>query len=243
MNKRTSVVIMSTLLLAGAVFAAEKNEPSKDEVEKALEKAGKPHFYKRTKIRPVGAVKVDTAGSETYFHIFNVYIKDRADDVDENRAVIFDNKKNYLGYYPTYDLEVSDVEEGAFIIEVEMADDGDDDDGGGGDADLCVVQIPPEGPQKNANINGVGTRFITAPEPEKKEGEAEIDNANKPKYREWTLSANGQSITVSALYIRVEGDEVFLKSEAKGAVKGFKLYMLSPEDKEYVKERLALEKK
>lgn len=230
-----------TLFLFGAVYGvaaygADKDDPpDEDDVEAILEELGPPHSGKRTKVDEVGTVEVDDGDSTKYYYVYNVYVKDRDLDIEEFRAAIFDEAKHYLGYYPTYDLEASEVEEGAFVIPGVYDDET-------GDSAPFVVQIPPAGPQKMVNINGVGTRFVDAPKPEKKEGDdVRKDNANRPRYREWTLSANDKSISVSALYVKVEGDEVFLKSEAKGIVKGFKLYLLSREDKEYVKDRMDME--
>lgn len=221
----------------------DKNCPTKTEVQKALEKAGKPHVGERIKVREVGSVRVDLEPEKTYFHVFNVYVKDRDEDIEEYRAVIFDNKKAYLGYYPTYDLEVSDVEDSAFIIELDTGDDGDVDEDGNNDSasdsDMDVVEIPIDGPAKAVTINGSSVRFIEAPKPEVKAEEAVAsDEANLAKYRDWTISSYGKPVTVQALFIRVEGDQVFLKGAAKGIVKGFKLYTLSEADKKYVKSQM-----
>ena len=218
-------IIVTGLLLAGLATSAtakstheEKNSPkNRNVVADILEALGEEHFPEKMKIREIGSVKTET----TYYHVYCGTLKKGG-----YRVIVFNNKPEYLGYYYIEQYEPSGYEDGAVLIDV------------GGNEEK--IRLEDKGPVDNTRIDGVGTKFIKAPEKKvkafEKPKEEGAEGALKPEFREWTITLGSQKLKVRAIYVSQTFGKVKLRAEASGKENEFAISSISKVDREYIKQ-------
>ena len=151
-------IVALTLLAGIPAMAAKKPEKKKSvttsDVKKALkatdgkqkqEDPKKPiqHYYKNMKFQKIGYAKWKL----TYFHIYSGFIKDRDQDLEEYRALVFNNKAEYLGYYAA-DEEVEEVDDEGIKFNYSSNDDN-------------IIEFDPKiGLPKESDLNGETVKFV-----------------------------------------------------------------------------------
>ncbi len=231
MKKRLGIIMVGVLLagIATITYAKtereKKNEPkNRNAVLDALKAAGEKHFPEKMKVRDIGSIKMET----TYYHVYSGTLKEGG-----YRAIVFNNKPEYLGFYFIAEYEPSGYEdggskEGYILIDLEN----------GGDEER--IRIKQDGPADQATIDGVKSYFVKAPEKkvkafEKPEGEGSGDSL-EPVFRNWTITKGVEKLKVRAIYVSQTFGTVTLRSEAAGRENSFPISSISKEDKEYIKQ-------
>lgn len=216
------------IMMAGAVMAIsadaaskreDKNEPKdRRAATAAVQAAGAEHFPEKMKIREIGSIKME----KTYYHVYCGELKRGGYHV-----IVFDNTPRYLGYYLT-EYEPTDLEEDGIMLSMD-------------DGELEKIRVKEDtGPVDNTRIDGMATKFIKSPVPEKKkvvaeEGSGEAGDLNKPDFREWTITHGTKKIKVRAIYVSQTFGKVTLRGEASGKENAFPISSISDEDKAYIK--------
>ncbi len=235
--KKTLCMITIFALAAGFTTDAlakqeRKNQPKSREAKEAIEAIGDEHFPEKIKIKRVSSIEV----GDTYYHIYEGKL-----DKLNFHIIVFDNYKNYLGYYKSNYPPSNNEIEGSIAL-----DSGDVDENG--DQKYYAIPInPKKGPPGKVSIGGIPSEFMKAPLPEgAKTGTPSADNADDkatmedegpvPEYREWTIMHNGKKIPARAIFVRFSAGKVYLKLEAGGSEKGFSLHKLSREAQAYAKQ-------
>jgi hypothetical protein len=237
MKKILGMIVILAIVTSIATDAAAKRErkeqPNSRAAKEAVEAAGGEHYPEKIKIKRVSSVEV----GETYYHIYEGEL-----DKLGFHIIIFDNYKNYLGYYTSDYPPTNNEVEGSIVL-----DSGDVDDDGEQKYFLIPIDLK-KGPPGKVSIGGMPSAFVKAPLPEgAKTGtpsangeqagtEAVADEVPGPEYRDWIIIHKGKKIPARAIFVKFEAGKVYLKLEANGAEKGFALHTLSREDQAYVKQ-------
>lgn len=256
--KGISKVVLAAVLTMGIVAGSwasdfpKKNPPkSSRAVEDALKAIGGKHYPKKlSHITKVGSVKTAT----TWYHVYSAY--DR--DTQTYRALIFDNTPRYLGYYEM-PYEPTDVGEGQILV---TTDNGEapipiPDKGpapavtfqsSGYTANFVKAPAPKEAtgtktaepPKAGAASLPNGTTATnstaSASKPSGSKPAAPAPAKIAPKYREWTVTMNGQEITFSAVFVKYNKFKklVTLKSAKTGTTADIDVGKFSMKDKKYL---------
>lgn len=148
--KMINGIVAIAVLMACTVMAEEnKNCPSIMEVRATLAETGsEQHWFEGIKIYKVGSVVYEGK----YYHVFNGYVKDREMDIEENRALIFNNQGEYLGYYPSTEQASEVTPAGIYFDYTPMSDN--------------IVEFVKGGLPSTSNLNGVYVKFVPAPKKE-----------------------------------------------------------------------------
>ncbi|MEN8254044.1 MAG: hypothetical protein ABFR33_01105 [Verrucomicrobiota bacterium] len=225
--KKTLGMIMVLALAAGiATHVAAKSEredaPRRRFVEELLAEVGGTHYPEKMDVKKIASIEI----GDTYYHVYEGEL-----DAVGYHIIVFDNYRNYLGYYksdfPPCNYEI----ENSIVI-----DSGTVDDNG----ESLYYPIPislKKGLPAKIQIAGIPTKFVKAPKKEVSEAEkAAGDGKIEPEYRIWTITHKGREIPVRAIYIKQSAGKVYLKAEANGVTNPFAISSLSKEDQEYVKQ-------
>ena len=225
--KRTLGMIMVLALAAGiATNVAAKSEredaPKRRFVEELLAEVGGTHSPEKMDVKKIDSVEI----GDTYYHVYEGEL-----DAVGYHIIIFDNYRNYLGYYKS-DFPPSNHEIKNSIV----IDSGTVDDNG----ETLYYPIPidlKKGLPARIQIGGMPTRFVKAPKKEVSEADKAAGVGGiEPEYRSWTIIHKGKEIPVRAIYIKQGAGKVHLKAEANGVTRPFVISSLSKEDQEYVKQ-------
>ena len=216
----------------------KKNDVDKKEVEKILKEVGGEHYVEGMKVRNLCTLEFEdeAADESVYYHFYVAALRKGG-----YHLVVFDNKPEYLGYYLT-NYEPSEYNE----TEV-MLDSGESDEDG--NTTWYTIPFTMKGPADKIRIDGTpvtfaknpkrveeakegaegGTTALVIPEKQKSASGEVID------YRDWTITMGGQERTVNAIFEKIEGGKVYIKSSKNGAVAGVPGSSLSQEDQEYIR--------
>jgi len=225
--KRTLGIITIMALATGITTntmakTEKKDQPKARFVKEALEAIGGAHFPEKIKIKRSSSIEIE----DTYYHIYEGELEKTGYHI-----IIFDNQRNYLGYYKS-DFPPTNYEiEGCIVIDSGTID---DDTG-----DPLYYPIPidaKKGLPKRVQIGGMPTSLVKAPKSETTAKGAAEDGVITPEYRDWTITHKGKKIPARAIYVKQSGGKVYLKLESNGREKGFLLNTLSREDQTYVKQ-------
>jgi len=225
--KKTLGMIMVLALAAGiathvAAKTERKDQPKRRFVEEALAEVGGVHFPEKMDVKRISSVEV----GDTYYHIFEGEL-----DTVGYHIIVFDNYRNYLGYYK------SDFPPCNYQIENSIALDSGTVDQNGKALHYPIPIHVKKGLPPNIQIAGMPTKFVKAPKKEASETEkAAGEGGTEPEYRTWTIIHKGKEIPVRAIYIKQGAGKVHLKAEANGVTKPFAISSLSKEDQAYVKQ-------
>ena len=225
--KRILGMIMVLALAAGiATNVAAKSEredaPKRRDVEEVLAEVGGTHSPEKMDVKKIASVKVE----DTYYHVYEGEL-----DAGGFHIIVFDNYRNYLGYYKSDFAPCNYEIESSIVI-----DSGTIDDNG----EPLYYPIPislKKGLPSKIQIGGIPTNFVKAPKKEGSEAEKTAeDDEIKPEYRTWTILHKGKEFPVRAIYIKQSAGKIHLKAEANGVTKPFDISSLSKEDQAYVKQ-------
>lgn len=237
--KKSLSMIAILALIAGLTTNAEakrerKEQPNSRAAKEAVEAAGEEHYPEKIKIKRVSSIEI----GETYYHVYEGEL-----DKLGYHIIVFDNYKNYLGFYKSDYAPTNEEIDGAIVL-----DSGDVDDDGNQKFYLIPISLKKGLPAK-VSIGGIPSELVKAPLPEGAKtgspaaGEATAANnvdaedaAPVPEYRDWTILHKGKKIPARAIFVKYSGGKVYLKLEANGAEQGFNLNLLSREDQAYVKQ-------
>ena len=233
MKKATSIMMATALMavIATTVVAKQEKEnaPRGKAVLAKMKELGEPHYVERMKVHEMCSLEA----GDTFFHIFTGELKKLGYHI-----IIYDNKENYLGFYPT-EYEPTEYEEGAVLL-----------DSGDGE-NFYPIPIGLKGPAETIRIDGMPIKFVKSPSNTGEVGSAgtkaatttlagtettEEDDTLKPEFRTWTIMFKGKPIEARAIYVKQEKGKVTLKLESNGKENAFSIYSLSKEDQEYVKQ-------
>ncbi|MDZ8117385.1 hypothetical protein [Pontiella agarivorans] len=234
MRKTLTTLICATVAVTGLMQAeaAKKNDPDKRDVQKLMEELGDPHYQDRMKVYSVCSLEFEGAdGEDDYYHIYSGTLKKGG-----YHLIVYNNVPEYLGFY-LVDFEPVDYEEGAVLL-----------DSGDGST-YFPFPIPASGPADTVRVDGIPTKFVKNPRlEEKKEGPivagggipAVPDKETSASgevidYRDWNITIKGRTITVNALFVKVEKGQVTLKSSKNGRETTIPGSAFSDEDKEYIR--------
>lgn len=235
MRKTLTALICTTIAATGLMQAeaAKKNDPNKKEVLELLKEIGEPHYEERMKVYSVCSLEFEGKdGEDDYYHVYSGSLKKGGYHI-----IVYNNVPEYLGYY-LVDFEATDYEEGAVLL-----------DSGDGSS-YFTLPIPPSGPAETVRIDGIPTKFVKNPKlEEKKDGSVIAADGGIPAlpkketsasgevidYRDWTITIKGRTLTVNALFVKIEKGQVTLKSSKNGRETTVPGSALSDEDKEYVR--------
>lgn len=240
--KRTLGIITILALAAGiatnaAAKTERKDQPKARFVKETLETLGETHFPEKIKIKRITSIEV----GETYYHVYEGEL-----DKTGYHIIVFDNKRNYLGYYKSDFPPTNYQIDGSIVIDPGTVDD---------DGEALYFSIPideQKGLPPRLQIGGMPTEFVKSPTYDEaikgatgggtaaegsaakkaEDGEEEI----VPEFRTWTIAFKGKPVEARAIFVKREKNEVFLRLEATGKEKGFPLHTLSKADQEYVKQ-------
>ncbi len=225
--KKTLGMIMVLALAAGiathvAAKTERKDQPKRRFVEEVLAEVGGVHFPEKMDVKRIASVEV----GDTYYHVYEGEL-----DAVGYHIIVFDNYRNYLGYYKSDYAPCNYQIESSIVI-----DSGTVDDNG----EPLYYPIPidlKKGLPPNIQIAGMPTKFVKAPKKEGSEAEKDAgDGGIEPEYRSWTITHKGKEIPVRAIYVKQGAGKVYLKAEANGVTQSFGISSLSKEDQEYVKQ-------
>ena len=228
MKKTLGIVMAVALASIVATNVAAKpekeNAPRGKAVLTTLKELGEPHYVDRMKVHEMCSLEI----GDTYFHVFTGELKKLGYHI-----IVYDNKKNYLGFYAT-EYEPTDYEEAAILL-----------DSGDGE-NFYNIPIGSRGPSDTIRIDGMPIKFIKSPTNTGEAGgvaekaapvlvAATGEEGLTAEYREWIIIHKGKKIPVRAMYIEQKSGKVYLKAEANGVTKPFLISMLSKPDQAYVK--------
>jgi hypothetical protein len=219
MKKIVNLMIITAFMVSfsGSIEAKSerKNPPKGKVVEQALVAAGTPHFPSKMKVGNIGSIKFQ----ETYYHAFCGALEN-----DQYRAILFDNKENYLGYYES-EYEPIETEEGGLVLDINGED-------------THSIPLEKNGPKKRVKILGTWVSFVKNDRTTSVPNTTESDSASiklvQPEYREWVLINHGKEIPVEAIFVKKIGNKVTLQKKSDGRSKEFPMSMLSRADQDYV---------
>lgn len=226
------ILALATGMATNTIAKTERKEQPKARfVTETLEALGEPHYPEKMKVKRITSIEV----GETYYHIFEGKL-----DTVGYHIIVFDNYRNYLGFYKSDFPPCNEEKDNSIMI-----DSGDVDDDG--NTLFYPIPIDPaKGLLERIQIGGTPTNLERAP---KKEGEEEVgpqggakkkgpegaaENKLVPEYREWTITLKGKELKVRAIYVKQTFAKVTLKAEASGRTNDFDITSLSKEDREYV---------
>lgn len=235
-----TVLALATGIASGVMAKSErKDQPNKRFVEDALEELGGVHFPEKMKVKRISSIEIE----DTYYHIYEGEL-----DKTGYHIIIFDNYRNYLGYYKSDFPPCNEEREGSIVVD---PNDVDED----GEALYYEIAIDPKkGIPQKIIIGSLPSDFVKSPKYDeltnKKTGAEEktdtaeettsegsnVEEETAPEYRKWIIIHKGKEIPVRALYIKQESGKVYLKAEANGVTKPFLITSLSREDQTYVKQ-------
>ena len=231
-----AVLAMATGIATNSAAKRERKEqPNSRAAKEAVEAVGGEHYPEKIKIKRVSSIEV----GDTYYHAYEGKL-----DKLGFHIIVFDNYKNYLGFYKSDFPPCNNEIEGSIVL-----------DSGGVDNNGNHLYYPipidlKKGLPNKIYLGETLSTLIKAPLPEgaktgtpaagKEESEpteeAAVDEGPVPEYRDWIIMHKGKKIPARAIFIRFELGKVYLKLEANGAEKGFNLNALSREDQAYVKQ-------
>ncbi len=237
MKKTLSMIVVLAMAIGIATNAVAKRErkeqPNSRAAKEAVEAVGGEHYPEKIKIKRVSSIEA----GDTYYHIYEGELHKLGYHI-----IIFDNYKNYLGFYKSNYAPSNYEIEGSIVM-----DSGDVDENG----DPLYYRIPID-PKKGLpgkiSIGGTPAALVKAPLPEgaktgnptaggeQEDSEAAVDERPVPEYRDWIILHKGKKIPARAIFMKFEAGKVYLKLEANGAEKGFALHTLSREDQTYIKQ-------
>ncbi len=226
MKRTLGIITMMALAtgIASNVMAKteKKDQPKARFVKEALEALGGTHFPEKIKIKRISSIEI----GETYYHVYEGELEKTGYHI-----IVFDNQRNYLGYYKS-DFPPTNYEiEGCIVI-----DSGNVDEDTGDQLYFPIPINPKKGLPKKVQIGGMPTSFVQAPKSAATTKGAAGDGEITPEYREWVILHKGKKIPVRAIYIKQSSGKVYLKAEASGATKPFLISSLSRDDQAYVKQ-------
>ena len=238
-------MVLTTGLMLLSVNAAVKKEEKKNPpknrrtAQEMIKKAGgAKHLPAKIKFSQLGSEKV----GETYYHVYVGEMKKEGYYI-----YVFDNTPRYLGYYKVVN-EPIDLEggkkEGAIIVSLEDSDTFEDS----GDSDIPdseKIRIKEKtGPVGNTKIDNQYVKFVPAPKKKKVSSLVKKDNKDvkKPIYREWTITKQGTTLKVRAIFIKRIFGSVQLRGEASGNTVWLPVSSISDADKKYI-EQYPIQKK
>ena len=219
----TMVLALAAGIATNVTAKSERKDPPKRRfVEEVLAEAGGTHFPKKMDVKKITSVEI----GDTYYHIYEGEL-----DAVGFHIIVFDNYRNYLGYYKS-DFPPSNYEiENCIAIDSGTVDDYEEP---------LYYPIPidaKKGLPAKIQLGGMPTKFVKAPKKEGSEAKkAAGDGETEPEYRTWTIIHKGKEIPVRAIYIKQSPGKVYLKAEANGVTKPFAISSLSKGDQEYVKQ-------
>ena len=237
--KKTVLMIICAAMATTTLttFArVKKNDPDKKEVLKELEEIGEGHFVERMKVSDLCTLEFeDENGEDIFYHVYVGTLKN-----DKYHLIFYDNTPTYLGYY-LIDHEPVDYEDEAVLLDTGEANED-------GDSEYFEVALKKTGPIQKIRVDGVPVTFQKNPKLEAKaEGQVAATGGIPvvPKetsetgevidYRDWTITIKGNTVTVNAIFVKVEGGKVTIKNAKNGKEAQIPGSALSDEDKEYVK--------
>jgi len=197
-----------------------KDQPNRRFVEEVLEKVGEAHFPEKMKVKRISSVEV----GETYYHVFQGEL-----DTVGYRIIVFDNYRNYLGYYRSDFPPCNEEKENSIVVDSGTVDDA-------GEPLYYPIPInPKKGLPAKIQIAGIPISLVKAPVKET-EGADAGEGGVTPEFRDWHISKGGKVHTARAIYLKQGAGKVFLRLESTGQEGSFPLHTLSKEDQEYVRQ-------
>jgi len=245
MKTVTMMILTTGLMLLSAEADSKKiekkNPPKNRRVAQEMIKksGGVKHMPSKIKFSQLGSEKV----GETYYHVYVGKTEKKGYYV-----YVFDNTPRYLGYYKVVNEPIDFVggkKEGGILISLEDSD--TFDNLGNEDSDVPnseKIRIKEKtGPVDNTKIDNLYIKFIPAPKKKvsllvKKDNKA----VKKPVYREWTITKQGKTLKVRAIFLKRVFGNVQLRGEASGNAVWLPTSSISEADKKYI-EQYPLQKK
>ena len=240
--KRTLGIVAILALAVGIAThttakTERKDQPKARFVKETLEALGGAHFPEKMKVKRINSIEI----GETYYHVYEGEL-----DKTGYHIIIFDNKRNYLGYYKSNFPPTNYQIEGSIVIDPGTVDD---------DGDPLYFSIPideTKGLPPRLQLGGMPTAFEKSPTYDevvtgatgggtasKGKTAKTTENAEEeivPEFRTWTIAFKGKPVEARAIFVKREKNQVYLRLEATGKEKGFPLHTLSKADQEYVKQ-------
>ncbi|MEN7972223.1 MAG: hypothetical protein ABFR47_00145 [Verrucomicrobiota bacterium] len=241
--KKVLSITMIMVLAAGiatnvAAKSEKKNAPKRRFVEETLAEIGEKHSPEKMDVKKITSVEI----GDTYYHIYEGEL-----DKTGYHIIVFDNYENYLGYYKSEYPPSNYQIDGCIVID---SNEIDDETG-----DQVYFRIPideKKGLPKKLELGGIPVSLVKSPYSEAKAqeksnggpaikttkgvAEEEKEEEVKPEFRTWTITKKGKKFKARAIFLKREGNNIFLRLEANSMEGSFSLFTLSKEDQEYVKQ-------